>query len=35
VSEERTLSEIKRLLERHVENPVDYLAAPAASEVAE
>ena len=26
VSEERTLDEIKRLLERHVENPVDYLA---------
>src|SRR5205823_9831372 len=25
VSEERTLSEIKRLLERHIENPVDYL----------
>jgi hypothetical protein len=26
VSEERALDEIKRLLERHVENPVDYLA---------
>ena len=26
VSEERTLNEIKRLLERHIENPVDYLA---------
>jgi hypothetical protein len=26
VSEERTLAEIKRLLERHVENPIDYLA---------
>ena len=25
VSEERTLSEIKRLLERHIENPIDYL----------
>ena len=25
VSEERTLAEIKRLLERHVENPIDYL----------
>ena len=27
VSEERTLGEIKRLLERHIENPIDYLAA--------
>ena len=26
VSEERTLKEIKRLLERHVENPIAYLA---------
>jgi NifB/MoaA-like Fe-S oxidoreductase len=25
VSEERTLDEIKRLLQRHIENPVDYL----------
>lgn len=25
-SEERALNEIKRLLERHIENPVDYLA---------
>ena len=29
VSEERTLGEIKRLLERHVENPVDYLTPEA------
>ena len=28
VSEERALDEIKRLLERHVENPIDYLASP-------
>ena len=27
VSEERTLAEIKRLLERHIENPIDYLPA--------
>ena len=27
VSEERTLAEIERLLERHIENPIDYLAA--------
>jgi hypothetical protein len=27
VSEDRTLNEIKRLLERHVENPIDYLTA--------
>jgi hypothetical protein len=33
VSEERALDEIKRLLERHLENPVDYL--PVAEEVAE
>jgi hypothetical protein len=26
LSEERALEEIKRLLERHVENPIDYLA---------
>jgi glutamate synthase domain-containing protein 2 len=26
VSEERTLDEIKRLLDRHLENPIDYLA---------
>jgi hypothetical protein len=26
VSEDRALAEIKRLLERHIENPVDYLA---------
>ena len=25
VSEERTLNEIKTLLERHIENPIDYL----------
>ncbi len=25
VSEEKTLNEIKRLLERHIENPIDYL----------
>ena len=25
VSEERTLARIERLLERHVENPIDYL----------
>ena len=25
-SEEKALAEIKRLLERHIENPVDYLA---------
>ena len=24
-SEERALAEIKRLLERHIENPIDYL----------
>ena len=28
VSEERTLAEIKRLLERHIENPIDYLPEP-------
>jgi hypothetical protein len=27
VSEERTLARIERLLERHIENPIDYLAA--------
>jgi hypothetical protein len=32
VSEERTLDEIKRLLERHVENPIDYLATDSVSE---
>jgi len=26
-SEEQALREIKRLLERHIENPIDYLAA--------
>jgi hypothetical protein len=25
VSEERTLARIERLLERHIENPIDYL----------
>ena len=25
VSEERTLNEIKTLLKRHIENPIDYL----------
>ena len=29
VSEEKTLAEIKRLLERHLEYPVDYLPSPA------
>jgi len=29
VSEERTLAEIKRMLERHLEYPVDYLPAAA------
>ena len=29
VTEERALSEIQRLLERHIENPVDYLPEPA------
>jgi hypothetical protein len=28
VSEERTLARIERLLERHVENPIDYLELP-------
>jgi hypothetical protein len=27
VSEERTLARIERLLERHIENPIDYLTA--------
>jgi hypothetical protein len=35
VSEDNALNEIKRLLARHIENPVDYLAAPEASEVSE
>ncbi|HWD86213.1 MAG TPA: hypothetical protein VG321_10710, partial [Solirubrobacteraceae bacterium] len=26
VTEDRALAEIKRLLERHIENPIDYLA---------
>ena len=29
VSEERTLAKIERLLEKHLENPIDYLPAPA------
>jgi hypothetical protein len=29
VSEEQTLGEIKRLLQRHVENPIDFLAPEA------
>ncbi len=29
VSEERTLAKIERLLERHLENPIDYLPSPA------
>jgi hypothetical protein len=33
LTEERALDEIKRLLERHLENPVDYL--PVTEEVAE
>ena len=33
MTEERALAEIKHLLERHLENPVDYL--PVAEEVAE
>jgi methylamine---glutamate N-methyltransferase subunit C len=28
VSEENALEEIKRLLERNIENPIDYLAPP-------
>jgi hypothetical protein len=28
VSEERALDDIRRLLERHIENPIDYLEAP-------
>ena len=28
VSEERTLARIERLLERHIENPIDYLDRP-------
>ena len=28
-SEERALDEIKRLLARHIENPIDYLPEPA------
>ena len=32
VSEERTLARIERLLERHVENPIDFLE-PAPEEV--
>ena len=31
-SEERALDEIKRLLERHIENPIDYLAGRAGDE---
>ena len=27
VTEEKALAEIKRLLERHIENPIDYRAA--------
>ena len=29
VSEERTLAKIERMLERHLENPIDYLPSPA------
>ena len=34
VSEEKTLDEIKRLLERHIENPIDYLATESVSDPA-
>jgi hypothetical protein len=29
VSEERTLAKIERMLEKHLENPIDYLPSPA------
>jgi hypothetical protein len=33
VSEERSLARIERLLERHIENPVDYLPSGDETEV--